>query len=388
MEGVATRAGSLVAVFVAAACMRSAITALGPLLHVIGDDTGLSDTELGLLSSLPLLGFAGISPLVHGPSRRFGFERLVTLGLVVLAVGTVVRSLPALAPLWIGTALIGGGVAVCNVVLPSVVKRDFADRITLVTGGYSAVMGTFAALASGIALPVANAIGDGWRWSLGVWVIPTSLGAAIWAHRARTRQGFVPITTRMHSSGRSVWRSRSAWSITIYMGLQSTTFYVFVSWLPAIATSHHISSGAAGWYLFGYQVCGLLAGLTMPAVTHRLGARPAATICSLPVAIGALGLLAAPGAIALWVVLAGAASGMTLVGALSLMSLESPDPGWAVQLSGMAQSVGYLIAAGGPIAAGWLHDQTGSWTPVLVLVAVVAVAQSAVVFAGRVRPAG
>jgi cyanate permease len=271
-HGAASRAGSLVAVFVAAACMRSAITALGPLLHVIGDDTGLSDTELGLLSSLPLLGFAGISPLVHGPSRRFGFERLVTLGLVVLAVGTVVRSLPALAPLWIGTALIGGGVAVCNVVLPSVVKRDFADRITLVTGGYSAVMGTFAALASGIALPVANVIGDGWRWSLGIWVIPTSLGAAIWAHRARTRQGFVPITTRMHSSGRSVWRSRSAWSITIYMGLQSTTFYVFVSWLPAIATSHRISSGAAGWYLFGYQVCGLLAGLTMPAVTHRLGA--------------------------------------------------------------------------------------------------------------------
>jgi CP family cyanate transporter-like MFS transporter len=363
--------------------MRSAITALGPLLHLIRDDTGLSDTELGLLSSLPLLGFAGISPLVHGPSRRFGFERLVTLGLVVLVVGTVVRSLPALAPLWIGTALIGGGVAVCNVVLPSVVKRDFADRITLVTGGYSAVMGTFAALASGIALPVSNVIGDGWRWSLGMWAIPSALGAAIWGYRARTRRSFVPVTTPAHASGRSVWRSRSAWSITIYMGLQSTTFYVFVSWLPAIATSHHISSGAAGWYLFGYQVCGLLAGLAMPAVAHRLGARPAATICSLPVAVGALGLIVAPGAIVVWVVLGGAASGMTLVGALSLMSLEAPDAGWAVQLSGMAQCIGYLIAAGGPIAAGWLHDQTGSWNSVLILIAAVAVAQSLVVFAGR-----
>ncbi len=379
-----SRAASLIAIFLVAACMRSAITALGPLLHLIRADTGLSDTMLGLLSALPLLGFAGISAVVHGPSRRLGFERLVTIGLVVLAAGTVVRSLPALAPLWIGTALIGGGVAVCNVVLPSVVKRDFADHITLVTGLYSAVMGTFAALASGIALPVANAIGDGWRWSLGMWVVPTGFAVLAWASRAASPPAVIaPTPPVTHTRGRSVWRSRSAWTITIYMGLQSTTFYVFVSWLPSIATSHHISSGAAGWYLFGYQVCGLLAGLAMPALTHRIGARPAATLCSIPVGVGAVGLLAAPGVFALWVVLAGAASGMTLVGALSLMSLESPDPGWAVQLSGMAQSGGYLIAAGGPIAAGWLHDNTGSWTSVLVLIAVIAAVQSVVVVGGR-----
>jgi CP family cyanate transporter-like MFS transporter len=380
-----SRVGSLIAIFIAAACMRSAITALGPLLHLIRDDTGLSDTELGLLSALPLLGFAGISAIVHGPSRRLGFERLVTIGLVVLAAGTVVRSLPALAPLWIGTALIGGGVAVCNVVLPSVVKRDFADHITLVTGLYTAIMGTFAALASGIALPVADAIGDGWRWSLGIWVIPTAIGALAWASRSRKPRAQPSVPARTSTSSRNVWRSPSAWTITVFMGLQSTTFYVFVSWLPSIATSHHISTGAAGWYLFGYQVCGLLAGLTMPAVTHRLGARLASTLCGLPVIVGAIGLFAAPGAFALWVVLAGGASGMTLVGALSLMSLESPDPGWAVRLSGMAQSGGYLIAAGGPIAAGWLHDTTGSWTPVLVLIAAIAALQSGVVMAGHMR---
>ena len=283
--------GSLIAVFVAAACMRSAITALGPLLHLIRDDTGLSDTELGLLSSLPLLGFAGISPLLHGPSRRFGFERLVTLGLVVLVVGTVVRSLPALAPLWIGTALIGGGVAVCNVVLPSVVKRDFADRITLVTGGYSAVMGTFAALASGIALPVANVIGDGWRWSLGMWAIPSALGAAIWAYRARTHRDFAPITTRTHTS-----RPRR---LAIAVGLEHHDLHGAavddVLRLRLLAAGHrdepsHLER-RRGWYLFGYQVCGLLAGLgdaccdasarcpsrrdhLQPAGRHR-GARPA-----------------------------------------------------------------------------------------------------------------
>ncbi len=366
--------------------MRSAITAVGPLLHLIGKDTGLSDTLLGLLTALPLLGFAGVSAIVHGPSRRLGFERLVTIGLFVLAVGTVIRSLPALAPLWIGTALIGAGVAACNVVMPSLVKRDFADHITLATGSYTAVMGTFAAIASGIALPVANVIGDGWRWSLGIWVIPATIGALAWARRARSAPPVATAAAAKPPSGPSVWRSPSAWTITLYMGLQSTTFYVFVSWLPAIATSEHISSGAAGWYLFVYQVCGLLGGLVMPAISHRLGARLASTVCGIPVAVGALGVLAAPGAFALWVVVAGAASGMTLVGALSLMSLEAPDPGRAVQLSGMAQSGGYLIAAGGPIAAGWLHDQTGSWTAVLVLVAVIAVLQSGAVLAGRSRP--
>ena len=268
---VSSRAGSLIAIFLAAACMRSAITAVGPLLHLIGRDTGLSDTLLGLLSALPLIGFACISAIVHGPSRRLGFERLVAIGLVVLAAGTVIRSLPALAPLWIGTALIGGGVAICNVVMPSLVKRDFADHITLVTGSYTAFMGTFAAVASGIALPVANVIGDGWRWSLAIWVIPAMIGAVAWASRARTERPVTPAVTGKRPSGPSVWRSPSAWTITLYMGLQSTTFYVFVSWLPSIATSNHISSGAAGWYLFVYQVCGLLGGLVMPAVSHRLG---------------------------------------------------------------------------------------------------------------------
>jgi CP family cyanate transporter-like MFS transporter len=367
------RGAGVAAIIVAAVCLRPALTSVGPVLTLIGDDTGLSNTLLGLLSALPLLAFSAVSPLVQGPARRLGIERTVVWALAALAVGVVVRSLPGLPSLWLGTALAGAGIAVCNVLIPVVVRRDHPARVSLMTGLYSATMGTAAALASGVSLPLSHLPGE-WRWSLGVWALPAAAAVVFWSLRPPREQAVPPPEV----DHRPVWRSAAAWRLTAIMGLQSTSFYVMAAWLPSIATSHGVSGTLGGWYLFAYQVVGLLTGLAVPAILHRTGTAATGAIVSAPMVAAALGIVVLPAALPLWVVLAGASSGAALVYALTRISLTARTSAHATRLSGMAQSIGYLLAATGPVVVGWLRDRTGSWTPALLLIAAIALTQGTV----------
>jgi MFS transporter, CP family, cyanate transporter len=386
-------ARELVAVLLVAACLRSAITAVGPLLGRIGLDTGLSDTALGLLSALPLLAFALVSPIVKRPAQRLGTERFIGLALLGIAIGVAVRSLPNVALLWVGTAVLGAGIALGNVLLPPVVRRDYAARAAMVVGSYSAVMGSMAAIASGIALPVAVALNGSWRWSLAIWLVPAFAASIIWLARrpAPAPRAATPSVATAASAAaapaagerRPVWRTAAAWRLTIYMGLQSTSFYVFVAWLPSILADHGISRTVGGWYLFGYQVIGILSGLTVPLVLRRLHRHFAAAAVTVPMIIGTLGLALLPAAAPVWVALVGIGSGASLVMVLSLFSMDADDPAHAAALSGMAQSLGYLLAAAGPVAAGALRDATGSWTPALIGLVIFGCGQATVIV---VRP--
>lgn len=368
-------------VLVVAACLRPALTAVGPVLPDIGADLGLGTTALGLLGALPLLCFAAASPLVHALTRRTGTSRAATVALVGLAVAVLVRSVPVSGALWAGTALVGLTIAVGNVVVPAVVKRDFHRHPALVTGVYVAVMGTCAALASGLSAPLADRLG-GWRPGLAVWALPIGLAALAWAttgrrHPAEDRDR--QTAPRATGGGRSPWRTRLGWQVTALMGLQSLTFYLLVTWLPSMSVAAGSTPATAGWHLFAYQAVGVAAGPAAAALADRTGtsrvlwAGPGALL-----ALTALGALAAPGLAPLWVLLAGVASGASFVLALAAVPLRTGTPEEAVRLSGMAQSVGYLVAATGPVAAGWLVGGRAGWAGVLVVVALVATAQAVV----------
>lgn len=394
----------LVGLLLVAGNLRAGLTTVGPVLSDITGALGLSSVAASVLVSLPLVAFAVVSPFAPRLARRVGLERSLALALAVLAAGLVLRSLPGLGSLWTGTAFIGVAIAVLNVVLPALVKRDFPTRIGQITGAYSVVQAVFAAIAAGVAVPVAGLTAVGWRLPLGMWAVLAVVALAVLAPQLRRRtvvpegQDDVALDvdgrrTARDSAGRdsaghrSPWRSALAWQVTAFMGLQSVGFYVFITWLPSIERSAGISPEAAGWHQLLLNGCGILGSVTCSFLIPRFrdqrllaAAAPAVTV------IAMLGLLFAPELAALWDSIAGVAGGATIVLALSFFGLRTRHHAQAAALSGMAQSVGYLVAAAGPIGVGALHDATGSWTgPLLVVIGVQAVLLVFGLLAGRNR---
>jgi MFS transporter, CP family, cyanate transporter len=385
-----TRSGLLfVGILLIAVNLRAAITSVGPVIEDIRTDLGIGGATASVLISLPLVAFAVVSPVAPVLARRIGIERALGAALAVLAVATVVRSLPSTIALWTGTAFLGVAIAVINVLLPSLVKREYPDRIGQVTGLYSSVQGAAAALASGFAVPLAGTTQHGWRLALGIWAGLGLIALAVFLPQLRRRTVPAEATS---SAGtpvryRSPWHSALGWQVTLFMGTQSTVYYTLITWWPSVEQAHGTSAAASGWHLFALQVAGLLANLvTARLIPRQADQRLLIVGAAVLVALGIAGQLALPAASLLWIVLAGAGGGANIVLALSLFGLRTGDHQQAAALSGMAQSVGYAMAAGGPILLGALHDATGSWTaPLWVLLGVIVVQAASGALAGRAR---
>ncbi|WP_312350051.1 MFS transporter [Actinomyces sp.] len=381
-------------VFLVALNLRPAVTALGPLLPQIGVEEGLDKGAQGLLGAVPVMAFALVSPLVHRASRRLGPERVVLAALLVLVAGTLVRSWAGGAGLWIGTVVVGVSIAVGNVLVPALVKRDYADKVSWATSIYSTCITVGSALAAATAVPLAGVWG--WRGSLAFWAVPALVTAVLWVPRVRASAPIpapAPSTAGAVRGGRrspSVWRRPSAWMVTVFMGLQSTCFYTMVTWLPTILIAGGATPETAGVHMFVFQLVGIPAGLALPLLMRRPDSQVGAAVASsVPMLVGVLGLLVLPASGALWSAVAGVGAGASLVMAMTLIGLRSRTHQETTQLSGMAQSVGYLLAAGGPVLVGRLAQTSGGWTVPLVALAVVAALQVVVaVLAGRVPGAG
>ncbi|WP_141852424.1 CynX/NimT family MFS transporter [Kribbella jejuensis] len=370
--------------FVVALSLRPALTAVGPVLPRIGDALQLGEAAQGLLGTLPLLAFAVASPLVHLASRRFGMERAVFVSLLVLAISSALRPYTGHAGLWIGTVLVGGAIAVGNVLVPVILKRDYAGNVSRATGIYTAFITGGAAIASILAVPIADAVD--WRLSLAVWGGLALLVAVIWLPRTLSPEPMPAASTDDETPSVSVWRQPMAWLVTAFMGLQSTSFYLFVNWLPTIEISTGgVSERATGVHLFVFQVFGLIGGLSIPfLLKHPTNQRAGLMTASTPILVALLGLLLAPQLAIVWAVVGGLGQGAGLVAALSLISLRGRGHHETTQLSGMAQAVGYTLAAAGPVVAGYLTQVTGGWSTTLVVFAVLAATQVTLGFvAGR-----
>lgn len=378
----------LVGVLLLGANLRAAITAVGPVLGQIQAETGVSGATVSLLVSLPLIAFAMVSPLAPPLAERFGLERVLGWSLVLLSLGIVVRSIPGTGMPWIGTLAVGAAIAPMNVLIPSLIKRDHPDRIGPMTGLYQTASGVCAALASGLVVPIADLAPTGWRLTLGSLAGLALIGVAVFlpwllpTARARAAAtGPVPATQR----ARLPLRSAIAWQVTAFMGLQSTFFYVMVAWLPAIQTGNGASEVQAGWYHFGFQTVGLIGTLTTAALLPRTRDQRALGLGSTAAgAVAVLGLLIAPQLSWLWALLAGLCIGSTIVIAMALFGLRTTNHHQAAGLSSMAQSIGYLLAAAGPVAVGALFDATAGWTvPLLCVLTALLLQAIAIFYAGR-----
>jgi CP family cyanate transporter-like MFS transporter len=366
---------------VVAANLRASLTGVGPLLDRVQADLGLAPAVAGLLNAVPLLAFAVLSPMVPRLAARWRPERLLAGALVVLALGIAVRWAPTAIGLFVGTVLIGAGIAVGNVMLPSLIKRDFPTKVGLLTSAYATVMGGVAAVASGVAVPISQVAPGGWHTALGCWIVLALVALVLWLPQLRAPRP-ASEAIRRH---RLPWKSALAWAVTAFMGLQSLGFYVVITWLPQVFQDSGASAAAAGWLLFLFQVVAVLTSLAVPAVLRRArDQRAPATVGSAVLLAGYLGLLVAPGWALLWSVVLGLGGGACLVLALAFLSLRAEDATAAGALSAMAQSIGYLLAAAGPVVFGLLHTVGSGWQAPIILICVAAAGQVIVAMvAGR-----
>lgn len=347
--------------------LRVSFVSVGPVLGKISSDLELSSAAAGLLTGLPLIAFAVFSPLAPGFASRLGLDRALWVSLLILASGIVLRSLPGV--IWAGTALIGLAIAFLNVLVPSLVKRDFPMRVSQVTGGYTATQAAFAAIGAAVVVPVAQTSPAGWRLALGIWAGLALIAMAVllpWLRRHQS--GSSEHATTPEVSFRSPWVSALGWQVTVFMGLQSIAFYVLMAWLPTIEQSQGVPATTAGVHLSVFLLISVFASLATGGILHRGSDQRLVSFASGALAfVTFLGLALTPDLILLWVILGAIGCGSLIVIALSLFSLRTVNYPQAASLSGMAQSVGYGLAAAGPVLFGGLRDVSGGWTlPLLV----------------------
>ncbi|WP_080876295.1 CynX/NimT family MFS transporter [Oceanobacillus timonensis] len=367
----------LIAIMVIGFNLRPAITSVGPLLGTIRDQIGLENWSAGTITSLPLIAFAVISPLAPRIGRRLGNDQAVMLGLILLFVGIGMRSVPYTPPLFIGTAIIGVGIAIMNVLLPAVIKEKFPHKVGQMTSVYSTSMAIFAATASGLSVPLAKNAGLGWELALLSWAVLAVVGIIVWVFVLRQdstpKEEQIALSNRSFNDG-NLWKSPLAWQVTLFMGLQSFIFYVIVSWLPEIMQSFGFSVSAAGWLVAYVQFVGLPSTFLAPVLAEKfsnqqgivLGIGGGATIGFAGLLIGGPLPL-----IFVWVTLIGVTFGGAISLSLAMLGMRARNAEQASSLSGMAQSIGYIFAAVGPLFIGLLFDITHAWNASLIAIVVI-----------------
>lgn len=350
--------------------LRAPITSLGPVLPDIQQALHLSGLGAGVLNALPLLVFACLSLIAPWVGRRCGLERVLGVAVVAILFGTLVRSFDFPGAIWYGTLLLSAGIAFGNVLLPGLVKREFHDQTAALIGCYVAAMAGVAGLATGLAVPIARLPGSDWRWSIGGWAALALITLMAWLPHWR-KAPLPSAAGQVASAVVSPWKHPIGWQVSLFFALHSFVFYSLVDWYASYAFSTGIPLETAGTYLLIYQVVAIATNLgSAPIIRRSRDQRALGFACGLLLLAGSAGLLWAPGLALLWLVCAGLGAGVAMVTSLALFGLRTHDHHQAAALSGMAQFIGYLGAAAGPLLIGILHDVTSSWTLPMALLSI------------------
>ena len=370
--------------------LRAPITAVGSIVEMIQTEYSLSNAVAGFITTIPLVVFAVVSPFVAKISAKLGHSLTMMFGLIFILIGEFVRSYAGVVGLFAGTAIIGIGIAIGNVIIPAIIKLHFSDKVGLITSIYTSGMCIFAAVGAGISIPLAKGMDLGWHHALSSWFILTILTICIWLPQVIKKKTPVATVNQQNNEpikkSKSIWRSGLAWWVTMFMGIQSLIFYSLVAWLPTIIVSKGLSEDFSGTMALVFQLMAIPATLVIPILTGKFSNQKGLVLVTCIIYItGMLVFLfsTSVGGVATAVVLMAIGMGGSISLSIAFISLRSPNSKRASELSGMSQSAGYLLAAVGPTLAGAISEAEGGWISTLVLLIVlIAVLAFCGIFAG------
>ncbi len=356
--------------------LRPAAVSVGPVLTEVRDGLGMSAASAGLLTSLPVIAFALFGAMAPAVARRFGPHRVTLVALLTGAAGLLGRALVHQEAAFLGLSFAAlGGMAMANVLIPSLVKRHYPDRIGSMTAVYTTALAIGLTSALVLTVPIADAFGS-WRAGLGAWAFLAVVAALPWLGLARqdAPDPSAPTAPRKVVRFVEVARTRLGWAMAGLFGLQSLQAYAVFGWFATLWRDAGYSAAQAG------ALVGLVAASSVPlsAVVPRLVARPGnqgrvLVVVMLLYPVAYAGLAVAPYSLAvLWAVVLGAAT-TTFPMVLTLIGLRAATPEGTAALSSFTQATGYLLAAVGPFGVGVLHEASGGWTVPLVALAVLVV---------------
>ncbi|WP_200301290.1 CynX/NimT family MFS transporter [Streptomyces adelaidensis] len=393
--------------------LRPAITSFGALLEEVRAGLGMSGSVAGLLTSVPPLCFAVFGVMAPRLARRFGPAAVVCAGMAAIAAGLLIRPYAGgTAGFLAASALALMGIAVSNVLMPVVVKRWFPDRVGSMTGLYSMALALGTSSAAAVTVPMTEALGGSWRTGLAAWAVLAAAAVLPWlplvrdrAARPAAERGSVreegsaeSVSAREEEPGRDaharveaprlrITRSRTAWALAVFFGLQATAAYITMGWMPQIFRDAGVPAGTAGLLLAVTMVMGVPLAFVIPRLAIRLPHQgPIAAVLGVCGLLGYGGLHFAPaeGAWA-WALLIGMAN-CSFPLALTMVGMRARTGAGVVELSAFAQSTGYLISIPGPLVVGVLYQHSGGWGLPLALMAALMLPQIAAgVLAGRNR---
>ncbi|MER1968013.1 MFS transporter [Castellaniella sp. GW247-6E4] len=378
----------LLAILLAGLNMRPMVTSMPAVLDDLRAALDLSPSAAGLLIALPTFCFGAFGIAVPPLLRFASAQRLIVLGLLTLALGIALRGFMGAFGLFAGILISSAGISVMMVLVPAIAKQAFTQRIGPIMSLYTMAFCLGAGMGAGLSAPIARLPYGDWRWGLAVWLLPALAGAFCW-HRTRVAPLEAPPstqggTTLMHA----LRRDPLAWQVTLFMGLQSGLGHSAIGWMPAILIDRGMHPVEAGAALSAALMVQLLSTFAVPWLASR--SRDQRLVASVAVSLlltGLMGIIYAPPATAwVWIMVGGLGMGGTFSLGLSLMVLRTRTPLHATALSGMAQGVGYIIAAAGPFLVGVLYEHSGGWhTTGMFLLATCLVAWLMAMGAGRAR---
>lgn len=373
------------ALVLAALCLRAPFAAVGPLVDGLGSEYGLTTTALAVLTALPLAGLAALSPFGPALARRIGLHRAVLGATAVIGLGVAIR-VAGVGGLFVGTVVLAGGIAVGNVLLPALVRAEYGPRSAAFLGLTTSAVALSASLGAGFAQPLAS-LGGSARAGLALWLVPVLVAAGALTVLVVARRGSSASAPTEQRGGLKLG-DRVTWFVTLFFGFQSLSFYAMLTWLPTLLRDEAgLSATASGALVAVGTGLGAPAALVIPGLAARTAGQGWWVLgISATIGVALVGLLVAPTAAPqVWALLYGLGTTAAFPLAMVLMLLRTRNVAQTGQLSAAAQSVGYLLAATGPLGIGLLYGATGGWTAALGMLLAVLVVQT-VVGLGAARP--